>query len=149
MQGVCHNLNLRRTVPRLIENLKTRRYEIGIISVAFSPIVEFFAKKLEISPDNVMCPQLVANRFNRFTGEIIAKTRYNAPCCDAIICKAQAAKELMRKHNLKPEQCIAVGDGKTDQCLFSSCGLSLAYRPVRPTGDIRITNMAEVLLYAE
>ena len=149
MQGVCHNLNLRRTVPRLIGNLKKRRYEIGIISVAFSPIVEFFAKKLGIPSDNVVCPQLVANRWNRFTGEIIAKTRYNSPCCDAIICKAQAAKELMRKLNLKPEQCIAVGDGKTDQCLFNSCGLSLAYRPVKSMGDIKITNMAEVLLYAE
>jgi len=73
----------------------------------------------------------------------------NSKCCDKIICKADAAKELMKRLNVKPEECIAVGDGKSDECLFRACGLSLAYKSDAPIGDVRILNLAEVLIYAE
>ena len=51
--------------------------------------------------------------------------------------------------NIKPEECIAVGDGKSDECLFRACGLSLAYKPLTSIGDVNILNLAEVLIYAE
>jgi len=55
----------------------------------------------------------------------------------------------MKKLNVKPEECIAVGDGKSDECLFRVAGLSLAYKPIVPVGDIKINNLAEILIYAE
>lgn len=148
-EKVCKYINLRRTVVRMVERLKKRRYELGIVSVAFSPIVEHFAEKIGINKNNVICPILVIDKNGRYNGEVIARTRYNSKCCDKIICKADAAKELMKKLDVKPEECIAVGDGKTDQCLFKVCGLSLAYKPELSIGDIKITNLSEVLLYAE
>ena len=92
---------------------------------------------------------LVSDNFGRYTGEVVAKTKHNSKCCDRIICKADAAKELMKKLGVKPEECIAVGDGKSDECLFRVCGLSLAYKSDVSIGDIKILNLAEVLIYAE
>src|SRR3989339_223652 len=56
---ICGKLTLRRTVSRVVERLKKRQYMTGIISVAFSPVVEFFADKIGIPRDNVICPMLV------------------------------------------------------------------------------------------
>ena len=102
-----------------------------------------------VAVDNIISPVLVTDRKGVYTGEIIARTRYNARCCDRIFCKADASKELMKRLSVKPEECIAVADGKSDECLFRACGLSLALEPVQPVGDIRISNLAEVLIYAE
>jgi len=148
-EDICKNILIRKNVVKVIEMLKKRRYNVAIASVAFSPIVEFFAEKIGIKRDNIICPILTTDKNGRFTGEVIAKTKHNSKCCDKIICKSDAAKELMKKFKVKPEECIAVADGKSDDCLFRACGLSLAYRPEEPIGDIKITNMSEVLIYAE
>ena len=149
LKKICKQLNLRRTVMRVVEWLKKRQYELAIVSVAFSPIVEFFAERIGINKDKVICPILVMDKNNKYTGEVIAKTRHNSKCCDKIICKSDAAKELMKRLNVRPEECIAVADGKTDECLFKACGLSLAYKPIAPVGDVKILNLAEILIYAE
>ena len=146
---IFNKISLRRTAKRVIDQLKKRQYGVGIISVAFSPVVHYFADKLGIDKNNIICPILVTDKNKKYTGEIIAKTKHHSKCCDGIICKADAAKELMKKLNVKPEECISVGDGKSDECLFRACGLSLAYKPPIPIGDIRILNLAEVLIYAE
>ncbi|MBS3176261.1 HAD-IB family phosphatase [Candidatus Woesearchaeota archaeon] len=148
-EKVFENINLRRTAKGVINRLKKRQYDVGIISVAFSPIINYFADKIGIDKVNIICPVLVTDKNGRYTGEVTAKTKYHSKCCDKIICKADAAKELMKKLNIKPEECIAVGDGKSDECLFRACGLSLAYKPLTSLGDIKILNLAEILIYAE
>ena len=148
-EKVFRNITLRRTAKGMINGLKKRRYGVGIISVAFSPVIHYFADKIGIDKTNAICPVLVTDKNGKYTGEVIAKTKYHSKCCDRIICKADAAKELMKKLNVKPEECIAVGDGKSDECLFRACGLSLAYKPLASIGDIKILNLAEVLIYAE
>ena len=77
---ICGKLTLRRTVSRVVERLKKRQYMTGIISVAFSPVVEFFADKIGIPRDNVICPMLVSDNFGRYTGEVVAKTKHNSKC---------------------------------------------------------------------
>jgi len=148
-ERVFKNITLRRTTKGVIDGLKKRQYKIGIISLAFSPVIHYFADQLGIDKTNIVCPILVSDKKGKFTGEIIAKTKHNSKCCDEIICKADAANELMKKLNVKPEECIAVGDGKSDECLFRVAGLSLAYKPIVPVGDIKINNLAEILIYAE
>jgi len=146
---IFKKITLRRTAKGVIDRLIKRQYNVGIISVAFSTIIYPFADKLGIDRCNVICPVLVTDKYGKYTGEVIAKTRYNSKCCDKIICKSDAAKELMKKLNVKPEESIAVGDGKSDECLFRACGLSLAYKPLTSIGDVVIFNLAEVLIYAE
>jgi len=96
-----------------------------------------------------MLPFLMKGKNNIFNGEVLANTRYNSTCCDHIICKADAAKKLMKKLGVKPEECIAVGDGKSDACLFRAAGLALAYKPQQSVGDVTISHLSEVLLYAD
>ena len=139
-EKVFKNINLRRTAKGVINRLKKRQYEVGIISVAFSPIIHYFADKIGIDRTNTICPILVTDKNGKYTGEVIAKTKYHSKCCDKIICKADAAKELMKKLNVKPEECIAVGDGKSDECLFRACGLSLAYKPDRKSTRLNSTH---------
>jgi len=55
----------------------------------------------------------------------------------------------MAKLDVKPEECIAVGDGRSDECLFRVSGLALAYKPAQKIGDITISHMSEILIYAE
>ncbi len=148
-EKICCNLNLRRTVKGVVDQLRKKQYEVGIVSLAFSPIIYHFADKVGIAQSNIICPILVTDKNGTYTGEVIARTKNHSNCCDKIICKADAAKELMKKLNVKPEESIAVGDGKSDQCLFRACGFSLAYRPLTTLGNIKILNLAEVLIYAE
>jgi HAD superfamily phosphoserine phosphatase-like hydrolase len=149
LEKVCDKLNLRKNVIKVIDRLKKRQYELAIVSVAFSPIVECMAEQIGIKKENIICPVLITDKNRLYTGEVVAKTKYNSKCCDKIICKADAAKELMKKINVKPEECVAVGDGKSDQCLFKACGFSLIYRTKNNLGDVRITNMSEILIYVE
>jgi phosphoserine phosphatase SerB len=148
IRQACEKMHVEKNAEKVVERLRKRRYEMAIVSVAFSPVVEFFAEKLDMDKNNIICPVLVIGKDGRYNGEVIAKTRYNADCCGTILCKSDAAKELMNRFGVKPEECIAVGDGKNDACLFKACGLSLAYKPKTKIGDIRITNLAEVLVYA-
>ncbi|MGH8016166.1 MAG: HAD-IB family phosphatase [Candidatus Zixiibacteriota bacterium] len=149
LKKVLQHINLRSAVIGTIDRLKKRQYEVGIVSEAFSTVVKHFADIGGIVVDNIISPILVTDRRGIFTGEVIAKTRHNSRCCDRIICKADASKELMERLAVKPEECIAVADGNSDDCLFRACGLSLALEPIQPVGDIRISNLAEVLIYAE
>jgi len=148
-EKACAKLTLSKNIIRVVEKLKKRQYRTAIISVAFSPVIEYIAEKIGIERENIISPVLVFDKHGRYTGEVIAKTRYNSTCCDKIICKADAAKDLMKRLSVKPEECIAVGDGKSDECLFRACGLSLAYNAKIPIGDIKITNMTEILIYSE
>ncbi len=149
LERVCTKLTLSKNIIKVIERLKKRQYNIAIVSVAFYPLIECIAEKIGIEKENIICPLLVYDKNKYFTGEVIAKTRYNSNCCDKIICKADSVNELMNKFSVKPEECIAVGDGKSDECLFRACGLSLAYKPKIKIGDIIITNLTEILIYAE
>jgi phosphoserine phosphatase SerB len=148
-EQICAKLTLSKNATKVIERLKKRQYILGIVSLAFSPIVACVAKKLDIDFENVICPTLLTDKSGKYTGEVIAKTRFNSTCCDKIICKADSAKELMNQFDIRPEACIAVGDGKSDACLFRACGLSLAYNAKIPIGNIEITNLTEILIYAE
>lgn len=149
IKKACRKMHLTRNMDKVAERLHKRKYELGIISVAFFPVVEYFAEKMGIRKENVICPILLKDRRGRYTGEVVAKTTHNSECCDRIICKADAAAMLMEELGVKPGECIAVGDGASDECLFSACGLSLAYRPTKQIGDLTITDMTEVLINVE
>ena len=149
IEKACRKLHISKNAARVIDQLKKKQYQIAIISVAFYPVVECIARRIGIPSENIICPVLAVDHEGKFTGEVIAKTTYNSKCCDKIICKADAAAELMQKLDVKTEECIAIGDGKSDECLFRSCGLSLAYKTRLPIGDVKISEMSEILVYAE
>ncbi|MBI2548680.1 HAD-IB family phosphatase [Candidatus Woesearchaeota archaeon] len=149
LRVVAEQLTLAKNLRKVIQQLKRRQYNVGIVSLAFSPIVDVIAQRIGVPKQNIICPILVADPNGKYTGEVLATTKHNAMCCDKIICKAEAAKELMRRMNVQREECVAVGDGQSDECLFNACGFSIAYQPVIPIGDITIMNLAEILVNVE
>lgn len=146
---VYSKLHLQDNIIKVMERLKKRRYELAIVSHAFSPVVYHFAEQLGIPKENIICPVLLKGKKNTYNGEVLAKTHHNSTCCDGIICKADATNELMEKLDVRPEECVAVGDGRSDECLFRASGLALAYKSKQKMGDISISHLSEILIYAE
>jgi HAD superfamily phosphoserine phosphatase-like hydrolase len=90
MKRACEKMHLTKNIEKVSERLRKRRYEMAIVSVAYSPVVEYFAQKIGIKKENIICPILLTDRRNRYTGEVVARTKHNSECCDRIICKADA-----------------------------------------------------------
>jgi HAD superfamily phosphoserine phosphatase-like hydrolase len=149
LEKSLRRLTITKNAERVLGLLRKRGYETAIVSVAFYQTIVPFADRLGISRDNIIAPILVEDRKGIFTGEVIAKTKHNSKCCYRIICKAEAVKDLMKARKVTLEECVAVADGQSDECLFGACGLSLAFKPKKPMGDAIITNFAEVLIYAD
>ncbi len=149
VERACKKIRLTHNVSKVIDRLKKRQYRLGIISLAFSPVVYHFAEKLGIPKDNIVCPILLTDKYGRYTGEVIAQTKHNSDCCDKILCKHDAAKLMMEKFAVSQEESISVADGKSDKCMFKACGLAILYNSEILLGDVKITHMSEVLIYAE
>ena len=143
--AVCRKIKPARNAKKIIEMLKKKQYKVVIISVAFSPVVEYFANMLDV--DEFACPKLVVKN-GKLTGEVELKIKFNNECCDFAICKMEKLIELSKKHNLGLEECIAVGDGKSDKCMFEAAGLSIS-KGKRLNTDLCIKNLAEVLVMVD
>ena len=143
--AICRKIKLARNAKKIIEMLKKRQYKVVIISVAFSPVVEYFANLLEA--DENSCPKLIAKE-GKFTGEVELDRKFNNECCDFAICKREKLIELSKKYNLGLEECVAVGDGKSDKCMFEASGLSIS-KGKKINADLCIKNLAEVLVMVD
>jgi len=149
IQTTCSKLHIQDHIVKVIEHLQKRQYQIAVISFVFKPLVDFFVEKLSIDKKNIFAPDLIVNDEGVYTGELTTPAEANPSCCDALMCKTDAGRMLMERLHIKPEECIVVWDGRSEMCLSRTCGLSLAYKPPIPSGDITITNLAEILIYAE
>jgi len=148
LEPACRRLHLSRNAEKVVGRLKKRQYNVAVISLAFDPVVEYVAEQLGIDKENVLCPRLAIDADGRYTGQVLSPTSVVSDCCDHLFCKGEAALELIRRFDLKPEQCIGVGDGKSDECLFRVVGLALGYKTKRH-GDIYVSALAEVLVHAD
>lgn len=145
VHAICRKIKLARNAKKIIEMLKKRQYKVVIISVAFSPVVEYFSNLLEA--DEYSCPKLTA-KDGKFTGEVESKIKFNNECCDFALCKKEKLIELSKKYNLGLEECVAVGDGKSDRCMFQASGLSIS-KGRKLNADLSIKNLAEILVMVD
>ena len=145
---VCEEIPLSPNAEKVIEKLRQQRYKVRIVSAAYSPVVKYFATKLKIY-DSVS-PTLVKMKNGKFSGKLRTSKfdDVNGDCCGMYVCKKKAVSYLQRRMNAKKGECLAIGDGKSDKCLFENCGLSLGYQ-TDEFGDERIENLSEVLIYAD
>lgn len=143
--AICRKIKLAKNAKKIIEMLKKRQYKVVIISVAFSPVVRYFADLLEI--DEYFCPVLV-EKDGKFTGEVELDRKFNNECCDFAICKKEKLADISKKYGLELEKCVAVGDGKSDRCMFEAAGLSISKGKML-NADLCIKNLAEVLVVVD
>jgi len=142
---VCDTIPLHPFAEQIIMQLRKQRFRVRIISSAFSPIVQHFAHCLNVH--DYLCPRLSIDTQQRYTGTL-RKSRFedrDNSCCGLYVCKKKAVNFIRRKFKCKRDECLAIGDGKNDRCMFDSCGLSLGYQTdIAPQ---RIESLSEVLMY--
>jgi len=142
---ICETIPLHPFAEQIISQLRKQRFRVRIISSAYSPVVKHFAHRLNVH--DFVCPRLNMDSRQRYTGAL-RKSRFedfDNSCCGLYVCKKKAVNFICRKFKCKSDECIAVGDGKSDSCMFKSCGLSLGYQT-----DIalkRIESLSEILMY--
>ncbi len=143
--NLCKKIKITKFARKVIERLKKRQYVVAIISTAYSPIVEYFAQLFEVH--DYACPTLI-QKDGIFTGEVEFGRTFNTDCCDHAICKREKLGALAKKFGLKLEECIAVGDGQSDKCMFEAAGLSISKGRKSDT-DLWVKNLTEILVMVE
>lgn len=146
---ICEKITISPYAKEVIRKLRKQRYKVRIISAAYSPVVKYFASKLNIY--DYICPKLMMGSNGLYNGKV-AKSPFpsneklgpNALYID----KAKAVRSLCKQLGIKKENVLSIGDGKSDLGMFEASGLSLGYR-THAIGDHKIECMSEVLVYAE
>lgn len=146
---VCEKMELSPFAMEVIDKLRKQRYKVRIVSAAYSPVVRYFASKLNVY--DFVCPSLVRNRKGTYTGEL-KKSDYPTVGSersqdDLYIDKGKVVRRLCRELGIKKKNVLSVGDGKSDKAMFEASGLSLGYQTYS-VGDIKIESLSEVLVHA-
>ncbi|WP_440956979.1 phosphoserine phosphatase SerB [Methanosarcina sp. Mfa9] len=116
----------------MIRYVKELGYKTAMVSGGFTISADKVGKALDI--DFVVSNELLV-KDGYFTGEVIGPlTEGNS--------KAKVLEELARRNGVWPEQCVVVGDGANDACVFERAGFSIAFNPkpiLREYADVVIT----------
>lgn len=148
IEKICEKISLKKNAKEVIQQLKKRNYITAIISSAFSPITEYFAKKLDV--DDFMCPELITKK-GRFTGEVEFSKTFDK-CCYQSVCKKKALKILAKKYKMKLNSTIAVGNSENDIEMLQTAGLGIALKgnkKLERVADVVIKDLTEILLYVD
>jgi phosphoserine phosphatase len=91
----------------------------ALVSGGFVPFAERVARDLGFET-------VVANRLEvahgRLTGRVL-------PPINGSQAKLSILRQLMRSHDLRPDETLAVGDGANDLPMIEAAGLGVAFRP--------------------
>lgn len=101
----------------LIKYLKSRGYKTAMISGGFTMAAERVGKELGI--DHVVANVLITDK-GYLTGEAIGPLTGQGS-------KELVLEEISRKYNTKPGDCIVVGDGANDICIFKVAKYAIAF----------------------
>ncbi len=101
----------------LISFLKSRGYKTAMISGGFTMAAERVGKTLGI--DHVVANVLITDK-GCLTGEVTGPLTGQGS-------KEFVLEEISRKYNTKPEECIVVGDGANDICIFKVAKYAIAF----------------------
>ncbi|WP_319506432.1 phosphoserine phosphatase SerB [uncultured Methanolobus sp.] len=116
----------------LVKYLKSRGYKTAMISGGFTIAAERVGETLGM--DHVVSNELLVDN-GCLTGEV--KGPLTGQCS-----KEHVLEEISRKYGLEPEECIVVGDGANDICIFKRARYAIAFnsKPIlHEHADIVIT----------
>jgi phosphoserine phosphatase len=105
--------------------LKAMDYHIVVLSEGYDISIEFHKVKHQVK--DIYCSKLLTMD-GRLTGGLEVfnkkKWRYNDRCIGCCICKVDFLFQLNKKSGV--EKSIAVGDGRSDECLFQYIDVSFS-----------------------
>lgn len=125
-------INLMPGAAELILYVKSRGYKTAMISGGFTISADIIGKVLGI--DFIVSNELLVED-GCLTGKVVGPITQSDS-------KAKVFEELTRLNGVRPEQCVVVGDGANDACIFEKAGFAIAFNPkpiLREYADVVIT----------
>jgi len=114
--------------PVLVRNLKEMGFYTIILSEGYDLSLKFHRVQEHIK--DIHCSKLLVEG-GRLTGELKVSNEkmwdYNNECIGCCICKVDFLKKLIKRFNVKKS--FAVGDGRSDECLFKYVDVSFSLNP--------------------
>ncbi len=101
----------------LIRFLKSRGYKIAMISGGFTLATDRVGKALDM--DNVVSNELTIDN-GYLTGEVTGPLTGHGN-------KELVMEEIARGYGIRPEECIVIGDGANDICIFKRARYAIAF----------------------
>jgi phosphoserine phosphatase len=127
-----NQINLMPGAAELILYVKNKGYKTAMVSGGFTISAEKVGKALGI--DFVVSNELLVED-GCLTGKVIGPITQSHS-------KADVFEELARLNMVQPEQCVVVGDGANDACIFEKAGFAIAFNPkpiLREYADVVIS----------
>jgi phosphoserine phosphatase len=101
----------------LVKFFKSRGYKTAMISGGFTIATERIGN--ELGMDHVVSNELVIDN-GHFTGEVTGPLTGHGT-------KELVLEEISREYGIEPEECIVIGDGANDICIFKRAGYAIAF----------------------
>lgn len=114
-----NHINLMPGAAELILYVKSRGYKTAMISGGFTISADTIGKALGI--DFIVSNKLLVED-GCLTGKVVGPITQSDS-------KAKVFEELTRLNGIRPEQCVVVGDGANDACVFERAGFAIAFNP--------------------
>lgn len=129
--------------PRLIQFLKATGFRTFVLSEGYDLPIRFHEVQRHV--EEVHSSKLLVEE-GRLTGELKVQNEklwnYNRECIGCCICKVDFLRQLGQRFNVK--RSFAVGDGRSDECLFQYVDVSFSLNP-KYKATYHVGDLCEVL----
>ncbi len=109
----------------LVQTMRRFGAVTALVSGGFAPFARRVAEDLGFET-------AIANRLETADGRLTGRVLPPITGADA---KLSALTQLMRSHDLRPDETLAVGDGANDLPMIKAAGLGVAFRPHKLLAD--------------
>ncbi|ABE51877.1 phosphoserine phosphatase [Methanococcoides burtonii DSM 6242] len=116
----------------LVKHVRSLGFKTAILSGGFTLSTDRVAKLLEM---DYVFSNILEIKDGCLTGRVSGPMTQN-------LSKEQAFEQITEENGLNPENCIVVGDGANDICIFKRAGCAIAFNPkpiLRQYADAVIT----------
>jgi len=131
-QDAVDKMPLMPGAKELVKYVKDAGYKTAMVSGGFTLSTDRIGKLLDM--DYVFSNELIVND-RHLTGEVTGPlTRQNS--------KGDVFEEIARQNGVKPDECVVIGDGANDICIFEKAGYSIAFNSkeiLREYADVVVT----------
>jgi glucosyl-3-phosphoglycerate synthase len=126
----------------VVKELRQREYVVGIITDSYDFVANHIRHK--IGADFSLANELEFSN-SVATGEVKIPSfffHHEKSSCLHTICKSNALDHILNKYEIKPGNCIAMGDSENDICMVKKAGFGIAFRSkneyLKQTADLLI-----------
>lgn len=131
---IIRSVEIRKGSEELFKYLHDKGLKIIAISGGLTPLLEYLNEKFKFTA-------FMANDIIFENGQICGKFRINVKPHN----KGFVLRKILNKLNLKPENCIGIGDSEFDVPMLKLCGYSIAFNPK----DKRLQKICNEVIFSE